>query len=229
MKNFREDILILFNLLKNKTPFSFSKYADGEYAILINKHITNCDNWTFNPDIDNIYQNELFKSFQFNEDGYYVGISCPCCVSMDDVLWMRNNVGVDKNHLTWANIFVNGNYRTFVNLFIPEFKNHDIVLVANKNANINNLPFNVVEHIPIGNTAWKENFNLVNELPEKDYENKLFLFCAGPLGNMLAAKMWEKNKNNIYIDIGSTLNPWLVGNNRGYLRGSDTLNKICIW
>jgi hypothetical protein len=49
------------------------------------------------------------------------------------------------------------------------------------------------------------------------------------LGNMLAAKMWKYNKNNIYLDIGSTLNPWLVGNNRGYLRGAGTINKTCIW
>jgi hypothetical protein len=229
MKTFQEDLLILFDLLKNKTPFSFSKYADGEYAILINKHMTNCDNWTFNPIIDGVYQKELLNSFQFNEDGYYVGISCPCCVSQADVDWMRKNVGVDKEHLTWANIFVNGNYNNFKKYFIPEFSNHDVILLANQNATIQNLPFKIEEFIPIGKTAWKENFSLVEELPKKEYKNKLFLFCAGPLGNMLAAKMWKYNKNNIYMDIGSTLNPWLVGNNRGYLRGSDTLNKICIW
>jgi hypothetical protein len=57
----------------------------------------------------------------------------------------------------------------------------------------------------------------------------LFLFCAGPLGNMLAYRMWEKNKNNTYMDIGSTLNTWLVGSNRGYLIGAPTINKICTW
>lgn len=229
MKSFQEDFFMLFNLLEKNVKFSFSKYADGEYAILIDKYITNCDNWTFNPIIDETYYKELLNSFQFNEDGYYVGISCPCCVPMEDVLWMRQNVGVDKNHLTWANIFVNGNYNNFKKYFIPEFSNHDIILIANRNATIENLPFKIEEFIPIDKTAWKDNFNLVEELPKKEYNNKLFLFCAGPLGNMLAAKMWKYNKNNIYIDIGSTLNPWLVGTNRGYLRGSETLNKICIW
>ena len=46
---------------------------------------------------------------------------------------------------------------------------------------------------------------------------------------MLAAEMWKHNKNNTYIDIGSTLNPWLTENNRGYLKGASTLNKTCIW
>jgi len=229
MKTFQEDLFILFNLLKAKIPFSFSKYADGEYSILINKSITNCDNWTFNPVVDGKYRQELLDSFKFNEDGYYVGISCPCCVPREDVEWMRKNVGADKNHLTWANIFVNGNYNNFKTHYIPEFQNHDVVLIAFKDAAIQNLPFKISEFIPIGKTAWKENFNLVVELPKKEYQNKLFLFCAGPLGNMLAAKMWKANKNNIYMDIGSTLNPWLVGNNRGYLTGAPTLNKICIW
>ena len=72
---------------------------------------------------------------------------------------MRDNVGVNPKNLTWANIFVNGNYNFFVENFIPEFKNHDIILVANKNGNISNLPFNVEEHIPIGGTAFIENFD----------------------------------------------------------------------
>jgi hypothetical protein len=216
-------------LLKNKIPFSFSKYADGEYAILINKKITNCDNWTYDPKIDEIYGKKLLESFKFNEDGYYVGISCPCCVNANDVTWMRENVGVDKEHLTWANLFVNGNYNNFRSIYVPEFSNHDVVLVANKYANPKNLPFKVEEFIPIGNVAWKENYNLVEELPLKEYKNKLFLFCAGPLGNMLAAEMWKYNKNNIYMDIGSTLNPWLVGSNRGYLVGDSRIYKICTW
>lgn len=229
MKDFQEDLFILFDLLKNKTPFSFSKYADGEYSILVNENITNCDNWTYNSQTDEIYRQELLDSFRFNEDGYYVGISCPCCISMNDVQWMRDNVGVNKDHLTWANIFVNGNYNNFKANFIPEFNNHKIILVANEYATIRNLPFEIEDFIPISKTAWKENFNLVEELPKKQYKDKLFLFCAGPLGNMLAAKMWKYNKNNIYLDIGSTLNPWLIGSNRGYLRGSNTINKICIW
>jgi hypothetical protein len=229
MKNFTQDFFKIYNLLKKGEPFSFSKYADGEYAILINQRITNCDGWTFNPISDSKYQKELLDSFRFGEDGYYVGISCPCCVPMAHVNWMRQNVGVKDDNLTWANIFVNANYSNFNKFMIPEFSNHDVILVANENGNANNLPFKVEEHIKITGTAWKDNFNLVDELPKRDYKNKLFLFSAGPLGNMLAAKMWKYNKNNIYLDIGSTINPWLVGKNRGYLIGDRTLNKVCVW
>lgn len=229
MKGFEEDFYFLLELLKRNEKFSFSKYADGEFAILTNQRITNCDNWTFDPDVHGMYQKELLDSFKFNDDNYYVGISCPCCVKMEDVQWMRENVGVSDKYLTWANIFVNGNYGKFVDNFIPEFSKHDIILIANKDAKIEKLPFKIEEHVKITGTAWKDNFNLVNELPKKEYKNKLFLYSAGPLGNMLAAKMWKYNKNNIYLDIGSTLNPWLTTTNRGYLKGAPTLKKICIW
>lgn len=229
-KSFDDDIKIIFNALKNKEKFSFSKYADGEFEILKGNKITNCDNWTFDPEVHQKVQKELLSSYKFNEDGYYVGISCPCCVPIEDVKWMRDNVKVNSTNLTWANIFVNNNYSFFIDNFIPEFKNHEIILVANKEANLSDLPFNVEELIKIGNTAFIENFNLIEELPKKDYKNKLFLFCAGPLGNMLAAKMWEFNKNNIYMDIGSTLNYYLLGvKNRGYLKGGSNYNKKCIW
>ena len=228
-KKFNQDLEVIYNSLVKKDKFSFSKYADGEFAILINKNITNCDNWTFNVDKDGKYRNELLYSFKYNEPGYYVGISCLCCVGHKDTEWMRSNVGVRPENLTWANIFVNGNYNYFKDKFIPEFNNHDIIIVANENANISNLPFKIEEHIKITETAWKDNFDLLEILPKKNYKDKLFLFCAGPLGNMLAVRMWESNKHNIYMDIGSTLNGYLVGANRGYLRGADTLNKICIW
>jgi len=228
-KDFNSDIKILFENLKKGEKFSFSKYADGEYAILINKYIKNCDNWVFNPDIHKKEQEMLLESFTFSDDGYFVGISCPCCVPQEHVDWMRKTVSVKDTNLTWANIFVNGNFNYFKDNFISEFKNHDIILFANKNANINNLPFAIEEFIPIGDTAWVENFDLIDSFDIEKYNNKLFLFCAGPLGNMLSYKFWQKNKNNCYMDIGSTLNSFLVGNNRGYLRGAATLNKVCKW
>jgi len=238
MKTFEDDFYFFYNLLKNGTKFSFSKYADGEYAMLVNQRIATQDNWAFNPDTDFKSREELLDSFRFNENGYYVGISCPCCQPMAHVQWMRDNVGVYKDHLTWANIFVNGNYKKFVENFIPEFNNHEIILVGTEKGDPSTLPFKVEKYIPIGTAAFRDNLNLVTELPQENYQNKLFLFCAGPLGNMLAAKMWKHNKNNIYMDIGSTLNPWLAvhdgkyvsGANRGYLFDNiPTSKKICIW
>jgi len=225
--SFKGDIKFLFNKLKDKDKFSFSKYADGEFEILVNRKITNADRWTFDPSIHTEIRNELIRSFLFKEDGYYVGISCKCCQPERNVNWMREEVGTDN--LTWANIFVNSNYTFYKENFLPEYSNHDIILFAREDARINDLPFRVEEHIPITRHAFIDNFDIVEKFPIEKYQDKLFLFCAGPLGNMLAAKFWEKNKNNIYLDVGSTLNPFLTESNRGYLSGNSTKLKTCIW
>ena len=49
MKNFKSDIELLFDKVLKRKKFAFSKYADGEYKILINQPITNCDGWSFKP------------------------------------------------------------------------------------------------------------------------------------------------------------------------------------
>ena len=34
MKNFKEELLVLFSRLKSREPFSFSKFADGEWLMI---------------------------------------------------------------------------------------------------------------------------------------------------------------------------------------------------
>ena len=105
MKNFKSDIELLFDKVLKRKKFAFSKYADGEYKILINQPITNCDGWSFKPNNNNKEFKLLLDSFKYQHEDYHVGVSCSCCQPMEHVQWMRNNVG--SSNVTWANIFVN--------------------------------------------------------------------------------------------------------------------------
>lgn len=229
--SFREDIEFLFGKLKNRDHFAFSKYADGEYKVLVNEYITNCDDWTFNPNIHRTEYEYLLNSYQYDHPSYYTGISCPCCQPESHIQWMRNNVGA-KN-VTWANLFVNDNYEYFKSNFIPEFDTweEEVTLVANEKGQDKNLPFKIDNYLPIQIGSWfnpsLEHIIKILKAKSKEKDNQLFLFSAGPLGNILSHQLHMVNKNNTYIDIGSTINPWIVGNNRGYLINNQ--NKICIW
>ena len=229
--SFTEDIKFLFNKLKNKQHFSFSKYADGEYKVLRNEIITNCDNWTFNPEYHQLEHQYLLDSYYYSDSEYYIGISCPCCQPESHIQWMRDNV--KSKNITWANLFVNANYEYFKNNFFPEFNNWEgeVTLVANEQGENKKLPFKIDNYLPIQIGSW---FNpalehIINILKEKAIQsnNQLFLFSGGPLGNILCHQLHLVNKNNTYIDIGSTITPWIVGNNRGYLNNNQ--NKVCIW
>lgn len=228
---FRSDLEFLLEKLKNRDKFAFSKYADGEYMILVNKSVRNCDGWEFNPYLNNKEYQLLLDSFRYNHPDYYVGISCPCCQPESHINWMRDNVG--SKNITWANIFVNSNYDFFVNNFIPEFNRWEgkVILFANEEGIDKKLPFKIDKYVPLNLTSWKEpevsKIIEDSKIYSDEEENQLFLFSAGPLGNMLSHQLHSHNKNNTYIDIGSTINPWIVGNNRGYLKRNN--KKTCIW
>lgn len=230
--SFRKDLELIYDKLAARESFSFSKYADGEYKILVNQPITNCDGWTFIPERDKIEYKSLLDSFQYDHKDYYVGISCPCCQPQSHVDWMRDNV--KSENITWANLFVNSNYEFFADKFFPEFNDwdDDVIFVGHKDGMDKELPFETNYYLPIDIGYWKEPYlsHIIETLSEVCVKKngQLFLFSAGPLGNILAHQLHVKNPNNTYIDIGSTVNPWIVGNNRGYLNGKN-LNKTCIW
>lgn len=235
-KDYRNDLDILINKLKNKEHFAFSKYADGELHILIDRPINNGEFW-FVPDKHQDNRKSLIDSFQFQDESYYVGVSCPCCIGGTPVHeWMKKQSGQPESHLTWANLFVNGNYNHYLQNMVPLYSEYDVYLVSNSNSNLDRLPFEIKGHFQIGKNAWVENHSLIQEM--KDYisdneiKNSLFLFCAGPFGNTLTHQLYEYSKENTFIDIGSTLNPFLLGENgknRGYLRSESSINKVCAW
>ena len=234
MKDFKKDLVNIHNSLKEKKPFAFSKYADGEYKILVNEAITNCDNWTFIPNEHKVEQKLLMESFQYDHEDYVVGVSCPCCQPKDHVEWMRDTA--KTKNLTWANLFVNSNYEYFINEFIPIFDKWDkeVFLFANEQGASKKMPFKVSKYFSLNMKAWQEPFLShwirVGEKKARETEGALFLFSGGPLGNILSYKLHEANPSNTYIDVGSTISPWVVGKNRDYhFRGAGSNEKKCIW
>jgi len=230
MKYFRNEIENFLIRLKSRTPFSFSKYADGEWAAMCGGVVNNGEFVAVPDSRQNISRSLLINSFRYRHPSYYVGISCPCCQGQE-FFRMKEASGQDEENLTFANIFVNSNYEYYKNEFIPEYSNWKVNIIANEKSIIDNLPFRVERFFPIGVNAWCENLDLIEKLKDLNTEGELYLFCAGPFGNILAHQLWQHNQKNTYLDIGSTLNPWLgfEGFKRGYLHGSDDCNKICIW
>jgi hypothetical protein len=231
IKNYQQEILFFYNKLKNSEKFSISRYGDGEWSaitsspllcgVIPQKGITE---WTTTGDDKNFNtaRKYLTESLQFIDDQYYVAI-CPCYVEMTQFSKQR------VENITYANIFVNKNYSFFVDNYIEFFKTQKIHLVANKEANLKRLPFKVEKFYPVDYNAWVNNLNLIDEIESQDNEDILFLFSAGPLSNILCYKLWQSNKKNTYIDVGSTLDPWIdTGNPRAYYLGKNYYsNLVC--
>lgn len=230
-KKFSEDIKVFGNFLSDRKHFTFSKFADGEWYVLEDRQL---DNKEFIYQKNNQYTEQkklLTESFKYQHDQYYVGISCRCCCG-SAFEKMKSFSEQPKERLTWANLWVNANYQYYLDNIVPLFNNYNVALVANENSNIENLPFAVKKFFPVGHNAWLRDIIKLEELIEfsRDKKDWLFLFCCGPFGNILAYKLLENNANNTYLDIGSTLNPFLgkVGKHRFYFDKHKKM-KPCVW
>ncbi len=241
MKTFDGDFTKFLNKIKSGEHFSLSRWGDGELTILEGKHIDirskGNGEFRYDPNIDDYIgvKSKLELSYTYNDDSYYIGIACPCCVGQEKYQYMKRKSHQDEEHLTWANIFVNANYRRTINELIPELSKHAVFLVVNKNSKLDKLPFKPMDVWYVGTDAWYDDYWTVerinNFIVSKDIKNAIFLFAAGPLANILTYELWRYgSKNNTYIDIGSILDPYLqLKLTRGYHLGAPTLNKVCIW
>lgn len=238
MKTFSGDFDKFLYKIKSGVHFSLSRWGDGELMILENKFIDlrNQKNgeFRFDPNLTEYdeVKMKLGLSYTARDDEYYIGIACPCCVGQEKYQYMKRLSQQNENHLTWANLYVNSNYKRFLNEFVPEMNNREVVMIVNKQADTSKLPFNVEKTYKVGTDAWLNDYSVIEDI-KNDYlksKDKIFLIAAGPLANILTYELWFLNKNNSYIDIGSTLDVQMgMKPTRGYHVGASTLNKICIW
>lgn len=241
MKTFKGDFDLFVKNIHHYVNFSLSRWGDGELSILENKPIDllwkGDGEFKYDPQ-DDKYKNVrsvLMKSYTYPDVDYYIGIACQCCVGYEKFDYMRRLSRKEDSNLTWANIFVNSNYKYFLTEFIPALQDRKIILIANKNSKLENLPFKIEKFYPVGADAWINNYTLSEELQNDiithDRQNYVYLIAAGPFANILTYELWKcKPYANTIIDIGSTLDRHLgLIITRGYLQGAPTLNKTCIW
>ena len=238
MKTYRGDLIKFQNKLKRREPFAFSRYGDGELGILMGR-LNRYPEFKYNPEdpTDSIVRERLLASFRYKSERYYVGISCPECIGEEKFEWAKRTSGQDDAHLTWATLFVNSNYGCYRHEVVPIFEEYDVVLVCKRPATLQNLPFSVCKDFRVGSNAWKDDYNLVEEIvgyvKQENIKGSLFLLCAGPFSCILAHQLHRLSQENTYLDIGSTLDPFLFGSaglTRRYLLGDKTLlEKTCIW
>lgn len=251
MKDFIKHFYLLLEKLKNGENFAYARYSDGELRIMQNLKTQISSNFyivgnekgggnynqedykDFDPEKHQFYRDKLMEAYQFKKTNYFVGLSCRCCVGEKDFKQMLEWYDGDTNsdYLTWANLLLNGNYPLFIKHFIPELKKKNIVYILNENAKLEGLPFDVVKDFRVGPNCIINDYDKIEEIKKwidvNKIENHVFLFSASSLSNFMIHQLFEHNDKNTYIDVGTTLNPYIgLSGRRGYHKGNK---KICIW
>lgn len=218
-------------MIKNNENFAFTRFSDGELYMMQNRRVTikanqvflrekiHQGNWgpeelkDFNPETDQFYKDKLLECFKHQQKNYFKGICFSEDVGEKDYKWQWNILEEKDNieFITWSNLLINGNYSDFIEKMVPEFVGRKIVYICNKMANINKLPFDIVKDFRIGQNCQVNNYDLIEIvkkwISKNKIENHIFLFSAATLSNYLIYELYRDYPNNIYLDIGSTLNP----------------------
>jgi hypothetical protein len=244
-------------MIRNDNHFAFSRYSDGELWILQNKELKlsedviqvgeqkspgvykEADFKHYNPEVHNSFREKLIEAYKYKQPNYYKGISCKCCVGDENFQWQLDLHGGDDESLTWANLWVNGNYPAFIMHTLPILYSKDCVFVGHESADTSKLPF-IKKDFRVGYNAFINDYDKIDIIrqwiKENNITNHVFLFSASTFTNLAIYELFRDFPNNSYIDIGTCLTPMMnMPTHRGYLqafwgyRGGADIQKICIW
>ncbi|NVM35925.1 MAG: hypothetical protein HWN81_10035 [Candidatus Lokiarchaeota archaeon] len=261
-KTFEGDFYSINKMLKEGENFSFSRFSDGEVFIMQGQEVVmaadHCkvkgvvhkgvnyaedDHKHFDPSHHEFYRQKLIDSFIHRQNNYIKGISCRCCIGQRDFNWQLGIIkgrynDLDQEHLSWSNLMINANYFRFINEMTPVFKTKKIVMIVNKNASLSELGFDIVKDFRIGKNCMVNDYSLIDTIEEwvgeNDIKNHLFLFAAASLSNIAIHRLYSKYPENTYMDIGSSLNPFMpgIGSRRRYMNQINAgriTYETCIW
>jgi len=258
-KDFKSEFYYILDMFKSRTNFSYSRFSDGELYQLQNKNITLSSEQVMvsgvidtkgpgHPEYDHKYfdvtigshrefRDYLVASFLHDQDGYYKGISCPCCVGDVDFNWQLNSLGGDSDNITWSNLFLNSNYPLFMSEFYPEIQKRGAYVICNKAADLSKLDW-VKGSFYIGNDIFDNFKQYVSDIKayiiNNNLQDQVFLFSASSLSNILQHSLYKIKPDNTYIDIGTTLSyefniPSIRGYIEQYRNGTTGSLKTCRW
>lgn len=239
-QQFREDLEEVFRLIIESDSLALARFADGEASVLKNITVGNRDGWLYKQDRNLVFRRDLRQSLQCVDKNYLYGFSCSCCDKPNHE-FLLSSVRAPLECLTFSNLWVNANYPLFKARFLPLLRESKkpVVLCSNNKARVADLGqhISVKDFIPIpGNCVryWEKNREEIRgllDLKASMTSNTVFLVAAGPLSEILIYEMWQANPRNIYLDIGSTLDPILFRrHSRSYHDEQHTFaGRICVW
>jgi len=217
-----KDLLMILDKIKTKTSFGLIRPSDGEHKILNNENITNCDHWTFKS--GGILHRHLVEAVKTINPNLYIGIPCNTCKKEWNCTEKIYNDYINKfkvpiTQRTYANIFGNSNWKTFID-FIKSYE-QKIYVITSGEVSSDKFETYLIDQFLVN--KWDEKWDsetarLLNFIKEKKLVNELILFSAGPISKVWIPICMKVYPNNMYVDVGGAIDILTKGkSNRLYV------------
>ena len=244
------------SMIRQQLPFVFVRFSDGELEIIRNRRLEINETqviWrngikldhtypvhdvkVFDPRFHQHFRRALIAAAEHRGENYFKGIPARHNDAVEDRDYMIKLNAGDLNRLTFADLFLNENYRKFLHKVVPLFSEYRHVSVLgnfrmqphlhNQNWKLISIPDNFIANYM---DVFEDVISRLQSLPEKS----LVLLSASSLSNTIGMRLSLVRRDLTCIDIGTTMHGMmgLGGSSRAYhvhaerLSGSNAIRKL---
>lgn len=235
MEKFNSDFNFFWEKIETGENFVFTRYADGEVLLMKglsvnhNTQAYNIDKWSSPSTLTKVGE-QLLQTLEHKDKNYYYAISSKSD-NIQDYDFLIKNIKQDVSNITFVNLWINANYLKTLNKF--KSLKREVNLICNYKAKSENFPFKVktITHFPDDCVKfWEEkNEEFINELCLKyqNCNNELFFISCGPVSEIIIHNLYLLNKNNTYIDVGSSIDEFVhKTKTRPYMDDNTVFSKM---
>lgn len=217
--------------IESAENFTLMRSGNGEYAIMVGRRVRGREGWESPSGTISKLGRDLYVSHQLEDSSVYYGISCPDC-DREAYYWYSSHV--PNTNRTFANLWVNCNYPTFVQRFST--LQRDAVLITNYRAKGHTIgKLSVLQHYVVSDDCFsfweQEAEHMLAQIKRDmgDKKNILYVVSAGPMSGAIIADLYKYNPHNCYIDFGSAIDGFYRKNiTRSYMiAGNEYAERRC--
>jgi len=225
----RNHLELILKKIKTNTPFGLIRPSDGEYKILKNETLTNVDNWTFEQ--GGKLREQLLEAISTINPNLYIGIPCNTCNKPWNCTEQIYNDFTDTFNVplaqrTYANLVGNSNWKPFTE-FLKSYTPRFYLITSGTSPSELPIKERFIISDKLVNT-WEQDGESETQRLLKFIKGRkgLFLFSAGPLSKVWIPMCLKENPENMYVDVGASLDIFTKGEtNRLYTLSNHPFSK----
>ena len=177
----RDEYEKFWQKIKRGENFALSRYGDGERSLMLGHPVHAQEGWQSSG--QTTLGTALLDSLNIEAPNFFYGISCPCCDSAAYYWYLRH---IKNRNITFANIWLNSNFKTFQKDF-AQLKRNAVLITNWRGKGKKYGQLNVKRHYTIDDQCvpfWEaEGEKLIRQIiAETGHEkNLLYVVSAGPM------------------------------------------------
>jgi len=201
-----DDMDWFINNLREKVPFGFARFNDGEMMGIAN---AGCIVARGDQHVDGTLSLSLRDALGYKQSNYYIGIPCSLCYPEHHTL--ATEIVGDYDFLTRAVVTTNRNWKRFISEFPEAMASQRLIWISGNDQNINGLKalgLNLAKTalIPRKN-SWTFYDQIKEMMPQYFEPGDVVGISLGPSARVLVRQWFEEYPDITFIDMGSNLDP----------------------